>query len=35
VQLVIVPGRQDLPRGTLPAILQQAGLAAEQLSDLV
>jgi predicted RNA binding protein YcfA (HicA-like mRNA interferase family) len=35
VRLVIVPERQDLPRGTLSAILQQAGLTAGQLADLL
>ena len=35
VRLVIVPERQDLPRGTLHAILQQAGLTPEQLADLL
>jgi len=35
VRLVIVPERQDLPRGTLHAILQQAGLTADELADLL
>ena len=35
VRLVIVPERRDLPSGTLHAILQQAGLTAEQLMDLL
>jgi predicted RNA binding protein YcfA (HicA-like mRNA interferase family) len=35
VRLVIVPERQGLPRGTLHAILQQAGLRADELADLL
>jgi predicted RNA binding protein YcfA (HicA-like mRNA interferase family) len=35
VQSVVVPERHDLPRGTLHAILQQAGLTPEQLLDLL
>ena len=35
VRLVIVPERQDLPRGTLHAILQHAGLTPKQLADLL
>ena len=35
VRLVVVPDRRDLPRGTLHAILQQAGLTPEQLADLL
>jgi len=35
VRLVIVPERQDVPRGTLHAILQQAGLTPEQVADLL
>jgi predicted RNA binding protein YcfA (HicA-like mRNA interferase family) len=34
-RLVIIPERRDLPRGTLHAILQQAGLTQEQLADLL
>lgn len=35
VRLVIVPERRDLPRGTLHAVLQQAGLTVEELADLL
>jgi predicted RNA binding protein YcfA (HicA-like mRNA interferase family) len=35
VRLVVVPERRELPRGTLHAILQQAGLTPEQLADLL
>ena len=35
VRLVVVPERQDLPRGTLHGILQQAGLTPEQLGELL
>jgi predicted RNA binding protein YcfA (HicA-like mRNA interferase family) len=34
-RLVIVPDRKDVPRGTLHAILQQAGLTAEELRGLL
>ncbi len=34
-RLVIVPERQDLPRGTLHGVLEQAGLTPEQLLDLL
>ncbi len=33
--LVIVPQRKELPRGTLAAILEQAGLTLEELLDLL
>ncbi len=35
--LVVVPvhGHRDLPAGTLKAILRQAGLTAEELTDLL
>ena len=35
VRLVIVPERRDVPRGTLSAVLQQAGLTVEELADLL
>lgn len=35
IRLVIVPERKDLPRGTLHAILQQAGLTADELRRLL
>jgi predicted RNA binding protein YcfA (HicA-like mRNA interferase family) len=35
VRLAVVPERRELPRGTLHAILQQAGLTPEQLADLL
>lgn len=35
VRLVIVPQRKDIPRGTLHAILQQAGLTADELRQLL
>ena len=34
-RLVIVPKRKDLPRGTLNAILQQAGLSQEEFLRVV
>lgn len=34
-QLVIVPKRKDLPRGTLKAILEQAGLTTEAFVALL
>ncbi|HUT21643.1 MAG TPA: type II toxin-antitoxin system HicA family toxin [Anaerolineae bacterium] len=35
IRLVIVPERRDLPRGTVHGVLQQAGLTAEELADLL
>lgn len=35
VRLVIVPERRELPRGTLHAILQQAGLTPDELRQLL
>lgn len=35
IRLVIVPEGSDLPRGTVHAILQQAGLTAEELAELL
>jgi len=35
IRLVIVPERNDIPRGTLHAILQQAGLTADELRRLL
>lgn len=35
IRLVIVPERRDIPRGTLHAILQQAGLTADELRRLL
>jgi predicted RNA binding protein YcfA (HicA-like mRNA interferase family) len=35
VRLVIVPERRHLPRGTVHAVLQQAGLTVEELADLL
>jgi len=35
VRLVIVPGGRDIPRGTLMAILEQAGLSREQFLQLL
>lgn len=35
VRLVIVPHGKDIPRGTLLAILEQAGLSREQFLDLL
>ena len=35
IRLVIVPERRDLPRGTVHAVLQQAGLTAEELAELL
>jgi predicted RNA binding protein YcfA (HicA-like mRNA interferase family) len=34
-RLVIVPDRKEIPRGTLIAILDQAGLSKERLFELV
>ncbi|NIM04706.1 MAG: addiction module toxin, HicA family [Armatimonadetes bacterium] len=34
-RLVIVPDRKDLPRGTLGAILDQAGLSAADFLELL
>jgi predicted RNA binding protein YcfA (HicA-like mRNA interferase family) len=34
-RLVIVPERRDIPRGTLDGILEQAGLTADELADLL
>lgn len=34
-RLVIVPRGRDIPRGTLLAILEQAGLSREELSRLL
>jgi len=34
-RLVIVPGGKDIPRGTLAAILHQAGLTRDQFLDLL
>jgi len=33
--LVIVPQRKELPRGTLAAVLEQAGLTLEEFIDLL
>jgi predicted RNA binding protein YcfA (HicA-like mRNA interferase family) len=35
IRLVIVPERSDLPRGTVHAILQQAGLTPQELAELL
>jgi predicted RNA binding protein YcfA (HicA-like mRNA interferase family) len=35
VKLVVIPESRDLPRGTLHAILQQAGLTPEELVELL
>lgn len=35
IRLVIVPQSASLPRGTLRAILRQAGLSAEEFSTLL
>jgi len=35
IRLVVVPQRKDIPRGTLHAILQQAGLTADELRRLL
>jgi len=35
IRLVIVPQRKELPRGTLHAILQQAGLSPQELRRLL
>ncbi len=35
VRLVIVPERRELPRGTLHAILQHAGLTPDELRELL
>jgi predicted RNA binding protein YcfA (HicA-like mRNA interferase family) len=34
-RLVIIPRSRDLPKGTLYAILEQAGLTAEELRELL
>jgi predicted RNA binding protein YcfA (HicA-like mRNA interferase family) len=34
-RLVIVPKRKDLPRGTLSAILEQAGITREEFLQLL
>ena len=35
IRLVIVPERSDLPRGTVHAILQQAGMTPQELAELL
>jgi predicted RNA binding protein YcfA (HicA-like mRNA interferase family) len=34
-RLVIIPDRKNIPRGTLRAILDQAGLTSEELQNLL
>jgi predicted RNA binding protein YcfA (HicA-like mRNA interferase family) len=35
IRLVIVPERKEVPKGTLLAILEQAGLSKEELLELL